>query len=245
MSLFSPDQSASAGMARREAEPREFHDPLWLIPRILVRLYSMWVRASYPFAALGENFSAHYTCDVRRPDRMRLGNFVTLHKDVWLHAQEAPATGSGPALIIEDRCFIGRRSHISAQNCIHIERDVMLSASVFIGDNDHTYADVSRPIRSQGMSEGGRIRIGQGSWVGQNAVILCEKGELTLGRNCVVAANAVVTRSAPPYAVLSGNPARIVRQFDPVKGAWVLGSCTASENGSSAPRIVAVKEVRA
>jgi acetyltransferase-like isoleucine patch superfamily enzyme len=45
-----------------------------------------------------------------------------------------------------------------------------------------------------------------------------------VGRNCFVAAHAVVTRSAPPYSVLSGNPARIVRQFDPVKQVWVLGS---------------------
>jgi acetyltransferase-like isoleucine patch superfamily enzyme len=40
----------------------------------------------------------------------------------------------------------------------------------------------------------------------------------------------VVTRSAPPYSVLSGNPAMIVRQFDPVKQAWVLGSVRSAES---------------
>jgi acetyltransferase-like isoleucine patch superfamily enzyme len=52
---------------------------------------------------------------------------------------------------------------------------------------------------------------------------------LVLGRNCVVAAHAVVTRSAPPYSVLSGNPAMIVRQYDPVKQAWVMGSVRPAE----------------
>jgi acetyltransferase-like isoleucine patch superfamily enzyme len=52
---------------------------------------------------------------------------------------------------------------------------------------------------------------------------MCSRGELVLGRNCVVAAHSVVTRSAPPYSVLSGNPAMIVRQYDPEKGVWRMG----------------------
>jgi acetyltransferase-like isoleucine patch superfamily enzyme len=45
-----------------------------------------------------------------------------------------------------------------------------------------------------------------------------------IGRNCVVAAHSVVTRSAPAFCVLSGNPAVIVRQFDPIRKRWVMGS---------------------
>jgi serine acetyltransferase len=40
----------------------------------------------------------------------------------------------------------------------------------------------------------------------------------------VVAANALVTRSFPPYSVIIGNPAGVIRRFDPVKNAWVIGS---------------------
>jgi acetyltransferase-like isoleucine patch superfamily enzyme len=54
---------------------------------------------------------------------------------------------------------------------------------------------------------------------GQRAAIVCTRGDLVLGRNCVVAANAVVTRSFPPYSVIFGNPARVNKQFDPVKNA--------------------------
>jgi acetyltransferase-like isoleucine patch superfamily enzyme len=207
----------------------EFHDPLWMIPRTLTWFYSAWIRMIYPFASLGHNVSIHYTCDVRNPARMRIGNFVTVHKDAWIHAQLPDPRPVDPALIIEDNCFIGRRTHISARNCVHIETGVMLASSVFVGDNDHEFSDISTPIRYQGMTEGGRIRIGQGSWIGQNAVILCEKGELNLGRNCVVAANSVVTRSAPAYSVLSGNPARIVKHYDPSVGAWMLGTGSSAE----------------
>jgi acetyltransferase-like isoleucine patch superfamily enzyme len=50
-----------------------------------------------------------------------------------------------------------------------------------------------------------------------------------LGRNCVVAANAVVTRSFPPYSVIFGDPARVIKQFHPVKNAWVLGSVPSAQ----------------
>jgi acetyltransferase-like isoleucine patch superfamily enzyme len=104
-----------------------------------------------------------------------------------------------------------------------LERDVMLSANALIVDHLHAYEDVSRPIREQGVTEGGRIRIGQGCWIGHGAAIVCDRGELELGRNCVVAANAVVTKSFPAYSVIAGNPARVVRQFDAARKNWVLG----------------------
>jgi len=243
MSFLSRKKQSGIDAALRGRTAEDFQDPLRLIPRLLCRLYSTWVRAVYPFASIGHGVSLHYTCDLAGTDLIRLGNSITVHKDVWLHARNSGTCRTEPALIIEDNCFIGRRSHISARNRIHIESGVMLSASVLIEDSGHAYTDVSVPIRNQGMVEGGRIRIGRGSWIGQNAVILCEKGDLTLGRNCVVGANAVVTRSAPPYSVLSGNPARIVKQYDPTKCAWVLGSSAGVENDVSRQPIVTGKGV--
>lgn len=45
-------------------------------------------------------------------------------------------------------------------------------------------------------------------WVGTRAIILAG---VTIGRGAVVAAGAVVTKSVPPYAIVGGNPARILR----------------------------------
>jgi acetyltransferase-like isoleucine patch superfamily enzyme len=96
-----------------------------------------------------------------------------------------------------------------------------VSASVLIMDHIHAYENVSLPIMAQGITDGGRIRIEQGCWIGRGAAIVCNQGELVLGRNSVVAANALVTKSVPPFSVVVGNPARLARQFDPAKGAWV------------------------
>lgn len=213
-----------------------FEDPLLLIPWVLTKFHTLWVRATHPFVSLGKGVSIHYTCDLCNTGLMQIGDLLTVHKDVWLHAHLSPENKGEPVLVIGDHCFIARRCHIAAKNRIHIESGVMLAASVLIQDHGHAYNDVTVPIRDQGVAEGGKIRIGEGCWIGQGAAIICDSGELTLGRNCVVAANAVVTRSAPPYSVLSGNPARIVKQFDPAKGTWVLGSSRPVETEAAKPQ---------
>lgn len=53
------------------------------------------------------------------------------------------------------------------------------------------------------------------------AAIVCNQGEVVLGRNSVVAANSLVARSFPPHSVILANPARLARQFDPAKKVCV------------------------
>ena len=124
-----------------------------------------------------------------------------------------------PIIVVDDDSCIGPRCQVSAKNCIHIERDAIIAQSGLIVDHGYAHEDGTPPICEQGVTEGGRIRLGQGSLTGQRAAIVCTRGDLVLGRNCVVAANAVVTRSFPPYSVIFGNPARVNKQFDPVKNA--------------------------
>jgi acetyltransferase-like isoleucine patch superfamily enzyme len=211
--------------------PVRIEDPLRVVSRIVNKLYSMWLHATYPFAPGGRKWSIHYTCGLRRTTahRIKLGNHVLILKDAYLDVIARPEESGEPVIVIDDNCWIARRSTISAKNCIHLEQDVILSPSVLIMDHSHAYENTALPIKEQGVTEGGRIRIGQGCWIGHGAAIVCTQGELVLGRNCVVAANAVVTRSFPPYSVISGNPARVVKQFDPEKNTWVLGASRSPE----------------
>lgn len=219
-------------MGKRIGTRIGFNDPLSFMSRFLTWLFSHWVKLTYPFAKLGRHVSLHHTCDLLNTGLMQIGDNVTVHRDVWLHAHPNSA-GQSPVLTVGDRCFIGRRCHIAAKNQIIIEPHVLFAASVLVQDHGHNFTDIVLPIRDQGVTEGGKIRIGQGSWIGQGAVLICDAGELALGRNCVVAANSVVTRSAGDYSVLSGNPARVVKQYDPTKGAWVLGSAALSMVGGA------------
>ena len=89
-------------------------------------------------------------------------------------------------------------------------------------------------------SQGGTIRIEDECWIGFGTVIVCEQGELVIGRHSVVGANSLVTRSIPPYSVVSGDPARIVKQYDFSQGKWVLGCIRpAASAGQEHPEPVA------
>lgn len=199
-------------------------DPLVFAPRIFKKIYSIWVSLVYPFASIGRNVDFHFTSGLSRQhaSRISLGNSVSLRRGAWLNVADQNPAGE-PVIVIEDNCAMGTYSIISGKNRIHLERDVLVSQWALIMDHNHAYEDITTPVVKQGITEGGRIRIGQGSWIGRGAAILCPKGELTIGRNCVIAANSVVTRSIPDYSVVAGLPARIVRQYDPGTKTWRIG----------------------
>jgi acetyltransferase-like isoleucine patch superfamily enzyme len=209
----------------RQAEHRpRFRDPLELLPRGLTKLYSIWLSLTYPFASKGRNVSFHFASHVdrQRAVRISLGSSISLKKDAWLNVATEDPTGE-PVIVIDDNCHIGYGSIISAKNRIHIERDVLVAQQVLIVDHNHAYEDITIPIAAQGITGKGKIRIGQGSWIGRGAAIICPRGELTIGRNCVVAVNSVVTRSIPDYCVVFGSPATIIKQYDPEMQAWCIG----------------------
>jgi acetyltransferase-like isoleucine patch superfamily enzyme len=201
-----------------------FEDPLEVLSKGFRKLYSMWVRQIYPFASIGRNVSFHFTsklCRARTP-RISLGNSISLREYAWLSVATEDPTGE-PTIVLEDNCHIGFGSIISARNLVHLERDVLVGQMVLIVDHNHAYEDITVPVLDQGITEGGTVRIGQGTWIGHGASIICPRGELTIGRNCVIAANSMVMRSIPDYSVVAGYPATIIRQYDPEKQAWRAG----------------------
>jgi len=208
-------------------KPRaHFEDPLNFFSWAITKLYTLWVGATYPFASKGSNLSIHYTTlwSRRMAPAIKIGSFVIIRNHAWVNAFDLSGTEDELKIVIEDHCVINAQCVISAKNNIHLERNVMVSACSLIMDHNHAYEDIGLPIQAQGATPGGTIRIEQGCWIGHGAAIVCSQGELVLGRNSVVAANALVTRSFPPYSVIVGNPARLARQFDTDKGTWAGGA---------------------
>lgn len=204
-------------------------DPLTGFARLANKFHSLWLARTYPFAAIGKDVWVHYSCQLSRSiaQHIRIGNGVILAQDVWFNIPPIPHRQEA-AIVIGDHCGIGRRSVISARNRIDIGTGTILGPSALIMDHNHAFEDVNVPIGRQGMTPGGTIRIEEGCWIGFGAAIVCSQGQLVIGRNSVVGANSVLSRSIPPYSVVSGNPARVVKQFDPLKGEWTLGSTRSS-----------------
>jgi len=217
-------------MHRRSHNQEPYEDPLLYFSRALTKLYSIWVSSTFPFASVGTNLSMHVTCRLPRPTapRIKIGSSVFLGKDTWINVSVKDEKAE-PIIVIEDRVKVCAGTQISAKNSIHIEHDTLISSFVLIQDHLHAYEDITRPIMEQPITEGGRIRIGHGSWIGRGAAIVCSRGDLILGQHCLVGANAVVLQSCPPFSVIFGNPGRVIRQFDPAKNAWVIGSARSTQ----------------
>jgi acetyltransferase-like isoleucine patch superfamily enzyme len=214
-------------------------DPLRQIMRVRRKLHSLWLSWTYPFAAIGRRFSADSSCDVRRAiaSYIKIGNNVLFDRNVRVDVVVVPRH-SDPVILLDDGCNLGQRVTILAINKIHIERNNLFGPSVLVTDHNHEFANVTVPIMDQGTTQGGTVRIEEGCWIGFGAAIICSRGELVIGKNSVIAANSVVTRSVPPYSVVSGNPARVARQYDPTSGKWAKVSGEVNERGSVATGVL-------
>ncbi|GHE52507.1 acetyltransferase [Camelimonas fluminis] len=77
-------------------------------------------------------------------------------------------------------------------------------------------------VNSDYHATSGDVHIGHDVWLGSGCMIL---SGVTIGHGAVVAARAVVTRNVPPYAIVGGNPARVIRhRFSEADIAALLAS---------------------
>lgn len=123
---------------------------------------------------------------------------------------------TGPKLQIGDDTVIHLNFHCGAAESVKIGRNVLIAGGVYITDHDHVFDDPDLPARWMGGLVTKPVVIGDGAWLGEGCVIL--KG-VTVGERAVIGANAVVTRDVPPFAIVGGIPARIIRTMDLPKPA--------------------------
>jgi len=119
---------------------------------------------------------------------------------------------------------IGANSLVGLGNVIigpvTIGNDVILAQHIVASGLNHNYQDIQQPIHKQGVSVA-PIVIEDECWIGANAVVTAG---VTIGRHSVIAAGAVVTKDVPPYSVAVGNPARVIKKYDPEYKDWVKAS---------------------
>jgi acetyltransferase-like isoleucine patch superfamily enzyme len=176
--------------------------------RILVTIYRLIWQGS--FASWGAGSRLGWGAKLVEPRLIEVGCRVMIGDHVWLNAKDDRGDGT-PTLRIGDNTYIGRFGQVNAWRSVTIGKDVLIADRVFVTDSEHSYKDSTAPIRSQGDCFRGAVHLCDGCWIGIGAVIL---PGVTIGRNAIVGANAVVTKDVPESAIAGGIPARILKPLD-------------------------------
>ena len=129
--------------------------------------------------------------------------------------------GHGGKITIGDYCYVGEQSNIWSALSIEIGDRVLIAHNVNIFDN------LTHPINPKARHEQfkqiitsghpkhidlseGAVVLSNDVWIGCMSLVL--KG-VTIGEGAIVGAGSVVTKDVPPYTIVTGNPARIVREI--------------------------------
>ena len=112
---------------------------------------------------------------------------------------------SGKDIEIGNNSGLGLNCRVTGP--LKIGDDVMMAPGVMIFTQNHETSDLSIPMRLQTAPKF-KVTIGNDVWIGANAMIL---PGITVGNGCIIAAGAVVTHDVPDYAIVGGNPAKIIK----------------------------------
>lgn len=120
---------------------------------------------------------------------------------LWMGAQFTG--GAMDQIVIGQNCSIGYDTFWVAGAAIAVKDDVVMGHRVEFYSSDHDPDDPAFARRDA------PIVIEDHAWIGSRAIIL--RG-VTVGRGAVVAAGSVVTKDVPPFAIVAGNPAKVIRE---------------------------------
>lgn len=140
------------------------------------------------------------------------GGELRLDPGVVIQRGATLSVRAGSTLAIGADSRLGPDVVISVAREVTLGRSVLTAARCYISDHNHEFSNPDLPVLQQGMTLPQPVVIGEGSWLGINVCVLAG---VSLGRNCVVAANSVVTSSFPDYSVIGGAPARLLRSTGP------------------------------
>lgn len=125
-------------------------------------------------------------------------------------------------IFIDSDVYIGDDTLISCVDRIEIGKMTLIAHGVQIFDNDSHplnssdrerdwYISKNRLTEPRPMIASAPIKIGENVWIGFNSIIT--KG-VAIGDGSIIAAGSVVTKNVPPYTLVAGNPARVIRSVE-------------------------------
>lgn len=139
-------------------------------------------------------------------DRVTVGRFAIIRG-----SRQYGGAQLGEGLIVGNNSNIGPYCYVGCSGGIRIGSNVMMAPRCSLFAENHNFDDMSHTLKEQGVKRS-PIDIEDDCWIASHSVILAG---VTIGRGSVVAAGSVVTKSMPPYSIIAGVPARVIKSRAP------------------------------
>ena len=176
------------------------------LERARAKTFSMLAAGS--FASFGPRTVLQPPVRLSGERRIAVGEDVFIGAGSWLQVIGEPDVE--PALRIGDGTSVAGNCVLSAATSVRLGRRVLLARNVYVSDHMHAYLDGDQAVLDQGITRVEAVEICDGAWLGQNVVV---GPGVRIGRGSVIGANSVVLDDVPDNAVAVGAPARVVRHF--------------------------------
>lgn len=158
---------------------------------------------------VGKNYSIRGTQYISIGKNTEIGNFAIISA---YDSYRGESTGFIPNLDIGNNVSIMNNCLISCANSVRIDDGVLLGDNVFITDNYHgdtQNIQFNTPPIERKLCVKGKVFIGKNVWIGRN---VCIMPGVDIAEGAIIGANSVVTHDVPPYSVVAGSPAKIIRR---------------------------------
>lgn len=175
-------------------------------------LYTLWLITA--FKKIGNNVFIAYPLSLHGGKYVTIGDNFGCDQRLRLDAyDEFLGDTFHPEITIGNNVSIQKDCHIGAINKIVIGNNVLLASKVYISDHSHGEVNteaIKLPPSQRKLYSKGPVIIEDNVWLGEGVVVL---PNVTIGKNSIIGANAVVTKSIPANSVAGGNPARIIKEI--------------------------------
>jgi acetyltransferase-like isoleucine patch superfamily enzyme len=161
------------------------------------------------FIEIKKNLVAEDNCEIQGLSKSGIffGENVTIGRYAMIRPSGYYGREVGIGLKIGDNSNIGPYCYVGCSGGIEIGNDVLMGPRVTIIAENHNFSRVDIEIKKQGVNRQ-KIIIENDCWLGTGATILAG---VKISKGAIVGAGAVVTKDVPPYSIVAGVPAQVVK----------------------------------
>lgn len=147
---------------------------------------------------------------------VRIGNNSVVSADCWFNVNNRSSTAT--QISIGDFCHLGRRNLLSPGQSLRLGDYCLTGPDCRFLGSDHIFDNPFLPYVASGAKQVAVIEVGPNCWFGAGVVVM---GNVRIGHGSVIGALTLVTKDIPPFSLVVGNPARVIKRYSVDQQAWV------------------------